>query len=42
MDAVKSWHSQADHMASQTEARASGLFKDFRIRVADVVRDYGL
>ena len=42
MDAVKAWHSHADHMASQTEARASGIFKDFRIRVANVVRDYGL
>ena len=33
MDAVKSWHSHADHLAAQTEARASGLFKDFRITV---------
>jgi heme-degrading monooxygenase HmoA len=40
-DAVRRWRNQARHRASQTRGR-SGVFADYRLRVASVLRDYGL
>jgi heme-degrading monooxygenase HmoA len=40
-DAVRRWRNQARHRASQTQGR-SGVFADYRLRVASVLRDYGL
>ena len=39
--AVKQWRNQARHRASQAKGRA-GIFADYRLRIASVVRDYGL
>ena len=39
--AVAAWRAQADHQAAQAYGKA-GLFADFRIRVAAVLRDYDL
>ena len=39
--AVKRWHSHIGHQAAQREGK-DGVFKDFRIRVAQVTRDYTL
>lgn len=33
------WKKKADHLAAQTKGRAS-IFKDYRIRIAKVERDY--
>jgi heme-degrading monooxygenase HmoA len=38
---VKQWRNLASHRASQAKGRA-GIFADYRLRVAAVVRDYGL
>jgi heme-degrading monooxygenase HmoA len=38
--AVQRWRQQPQHRAAQTEGRA-GLFADYRLRVAQVMRDYG-
>ena len=40
-DAVQRWRNQAHHRASQVQARA-GIFAEYRLRVATVLRDYGL
>ncbi|MDD2176010.1 antibiotic biosynthesis monooxygenase [Acidovorax sp. D2M1] len=40
-DAVALWRQQEAHRAAQHEGRA-GIFADYRLRVAAVVRDYGL
>ena len=40
-DAVKAWRTQAQHRAGQRKGRA-GVFADYRLRVAGVLRDYGL
>lgn len=40
-EAVAAWRGQADHRAAQREGR-SGIFLDYRLRVATVIRDYGL
>jgi heme-degrading monooxygenase HmoA len=40
-DSVASWRNQASHRAVQASGR-SGLFVDYRLRVAQVLRDYGL
>jgi len=40
-DAVKEWRNQTHHRASQAKGR-SGIFADYRLRVATVLRDYGL
>lgn len=37
--AVRAWRNHADHRAGQAEGRAT-VFADYRIRVAQVVRDY--
>ncbi len=39
--AVEAWYRRPDHKAAQGEGRA-GIFKDYRIRVAEVFRDYDL
>jgi heme-degrading monooxygenase HmoA len=39
--AVAAWREQADHRAAQARGR-DDIFADFRIRVADVARDYTL
>ncbi len=38
--AVKAWREQADHRAAQAKGR-NELFADYRLRIADVLRDYG-
>lgn len=40
-EAVKRWRNRPHHRATQAEGR-SGVFIDYRLRVAEVVRDYGL
>ena len=40
-DAVKQWRTLSSHRAGQAKGRA-GIFADYRLRVAAVVRDYGL
>ncbi len=39
--AVAAWRRDAAHRAAQSAGRA-GIFRDYRLRVAAVVRDYGL
>lgn len=39
--AVAAWRNRAEHRAAQAGGRG-GLFRDYRLRVAAVVRDYGL
>ena len=38
--AVRAWREQIDHRAAQAKGRRE-LFADYRLRVADVLRDYG-
>lgn len=40
-DAVKAWRNQTKHRETQKAGRA-GVFADYRLRVADVLRDYGM
>jgi len=40
-EAVKRWRSFADHRNAQSLGR-NGIFADYRIRVASVIRDYGM
>ncbi len=37
--AVKAWHAHAEHRAAQAKGKAE-IFRRFRIRVAEVLRDY--
>lgn len=39
--AIAEWRRLAEHRAAQSQGRGA-LFKDYRLRVAEVVRDYGL
>ena len=39
--AVAAWRNTPDHRATQVKGR-SGVFSDYRLRVATVSRDYGL
>ncbi len=39
--AVKAWRNHAEHRAAQAMGR-SGVFRDYRLRIAEVARDYGL
>jgi heme-degrading monooxygenase HmoA len=39
--AVEGWRNQMHHRESQAAGRA-GVFADYRLRIADVVRDYGM
>ena len=40
-EAVMAWRSTARHRAAQRAGRA-GVFADYRLRVAQVLRDYGM
>ena len=40
-DAVMAWRRTAHHRAAQ-EAGRSGVFADYRLRVASIIRDYGM
>jgi heme-degrading monooxygenase HmoA len=40
-EAVRGWREHPEHRASQSAGRA-GVLDDYRLRVASVVRDYGL
>lgn len=40
-DSVKAWRNHAAHRETQTAARA-GIFEGYRLRVAHVLRDYGM
>jgi heme-degrading monooxygenase HmoA len=40
-EAVRRWRSVESHRKAQMKGRA-GIFADYRLRVASVVRDYGL
>lgn len=39
-DAVARWRAVEEHRAAQAKGRAS-IFRDYRLRVAGVIRDYG-
>lgn len=39
--AVQAWRTISEHRAAQAKGRA-GVFRDYRLRVAAVLRDYGL
>jgi heme-degrading monooxygenase HmoA len=40
-DAVRTWRNTVRHRETQKAGRA-GVFADYRLRVADVLRDYGM
>ena len=40
-EAVARWRNHVGHRATQMAGR-SGVFKDYRLRVAGVIRDYGM
>jgi len=40
-EAVRAWRNRPDHRATQAKGRA-GVFRDYRLRVAAVMRDYGM
>lgn len=40
-DAVRNWRNQTQHRATQRAGREH-IFADYRLRVASVIRDYGL
>lgn len=40
-EAVKGWRNLSSHRKTQAAGRA-GVFRDYRLRVAAVVRDYGM
>src|SRR5215475_8912688 len=39
--AVEAWRNVAEHRVAQAKGRA-GIFKDYRLRIASVIRDYGM
>jgi heme-degrading monooxygenase HmoA len=39
--AVQAWRNTDDHRAAQEQGRA-GVFRDYRLRIAGVMRDYGM
>lgn len=39
--AVQAWRERREHRATQAKGRA-GVFRDYRLRIAEVLRDYGL
>jgi len=39
--AVEAWRNVAEHRAAQAQGRG-GIFKDYRLRIASVIRDYGI
>ena len=40
-EAVERWRTHLEHRAAQRAGRA-GIFRDYRLRVASVLRDYGM
>ncbi|MBI1218099.1 MAG: antibiotic biosynthesis monooxygenase [Rhodobacteraceae bacterium] len=40
-EAVRRWRTLSTHRAAQTSGRG-GIFKGYRLRVAQVIRDYGM
>lgn len=40
-DAIKAWRNRPGHREAQAAGRA-GIFADYRLRIAGVIRDYGL
>lgn len=40
-DALNDWRNRAAHRAAQTAGRG-GIFADYHLRVASVIRDYGM
>lgn len=40
-EAVQRWRAVAEHRVAQSRGRL-GIFRDYRLRVAGVVRDYGM
>lgn len=40
-DAVARWRNLAEHRAAQAKGRG-GVFADYRLRIASVMRDYGM
>ena len=40
-NAVQSWRNTEEHRAAQSQGRVA-IFADYRLRIATVVRDYGL
>ncbi|MGH7933739.1 MAG: antibiotic biosynthesis monooxygenase family protein [Candidatus Binataceae bacterium] len=40
-DAIGAWRTQREHRAAQMKGRME-IFSDYRIRVAGVIRDYGM
>ncbi len=40
-EAVETWYRKTNHKAAQEEGRAA-VFRDYRIRVAEVFRDYDM
>ena len=39
--AVTAWRNVAEHRAAQAKGRG-GIFEDYRLRIASVIRDYGM
>ena len=39
--AVEAWRNVAEHRVAQAKGRG-GVFKDYRLRIASVIRDYGM
>src|SRR5579863_4038978 len=40
-EAVQAWRNTDDHRAAQEQGRA-GVFRDYRLRIGGVMRDYGM
>jgi len=40
-EAIANWRRHAEHRRAQADGR-SGIFRDYRLRIAGVIRDYGL
>ena len=40
-DALNAWRNRPEHRATQSAGR-DGIFDDYRLRVAEVIRDYGM
>lgn len=40
-EAVKQWRNTEEHRVAQVKGR-NGIFKDYRLRVVSVIRDYGM
>ena len=41
MESARAWKQHVEHAAAQEEAKTKHIFKHYRIRVAEVMRDYG-